>query len=82
MDCVLVDLLELFEHQLEMVADANIHPFSGFEANASKAEFDAQHIVGGIQGWKGDCIPVTASIIVASVNEMRQTQKAGGVLGI
>ena len=102
---VIVDVRELFEHQVETVADAIVHPFSGFDAHALnqeidgrrpifycrtgirsrkalnkmlKAGFDAQHIVGGIQGWKADGLPVESSKTGTSIDVMRQTQLAAG----
>ncbi len=104
---VLVDVRENFEHQVESVADAIVHPFSGFDAKALNQEldgrrpifycrtgirsekalkkmisegFDAQHIIGGIQGWKQAGMPVKASRTGTSIDVMRQTQMAAGSL--
>jgi hypothetical protein len=43
-----------------------------------KAGFDAQHIIGGIQGWKADGLPVESSKTGTSIDVMRQTQMAAG----
>lgn len=102
---VFVDVREVFEHQVEAVADAIVHPFSGFDAHRLNQEidgrrpifycrtgvrsrkalnmmlksgFDAQHIVGGIQGWKADGLPVESSKTGTSIDVMRQTQLAAG----
>ncbi|HIG05209.1 MAG TPA: hypothetical protein EYQ08_05690 [Planctomycetes bacterium] len=39
---VIVDVRELFEHQVETVADAIVHPFSGFDAHALNQEIDGR----------------------------------------
>jgi len=102
---VFVDVREVFEHQVEAVADAIVHPFSGFDAHRLNQEidgrrpifycrtgirsrkaldqmltagFDAQHIIGGIQGWKADGLPVESSKTGTSIDVMRQTQLAAG----
>jgi len=39
---VIVDVRELFEHQVEAVADAIVHPFSGFDAHRLNQEIDGR----------------------------------------
>jgi rhodanese-related sulfurtransferase len=102
---VFVDVREMFEHQVEAVADAIVHSFSGFDAHRLNQEidgrrpifycrtgvrsrkalnkmltagFDAQHIIGGIQGWKAAGLPVESSKTGTSIDVMRQTQLAAG----